>query len=108
MRSFIQVATLVLTATLGLLVSTTSAQDISAAFSKSGVAGPFRDPLNSLNSLTVGPYPSLATAGFEPVAVGGAQGLAILDKRQYTCNPGYGYCGTTRASPTATADATII
>ncbi|KAF8939520.1 hypothetical protein EDD21DRAFT_400309 [Dissophora ornata] len=100
MRSFAKAAALLAMTTLGLLAPTVHAQEQTDAFSKSGVVGGFKDTLNSLSSLTVGPYPSLASTGVSPVMPGGAKGLGILDKRQYSCDPGYGYCGNGYCCPT--------
>jgi len=93
MRSFTKAATLLAMTTLGLLTLTVHAQEQTKAVSKSGVAGGFNGTLNSLNALAVGRYPSLASTGTSPLMRGGAKGLGLLGKRQYTCDPGYGYCG---------------
>ncbi|KAG0031348.1 hypothetical protein BGZ81_001376 [Podila clonocystis] len=89
MRSFMKAASLVAMATLGLLAPAVYAQDPVDAYSKSGVAGGFKDSINSLSNLSVGPYPSNASNTYLPLAAG----ISDLNKRQYYCDPGYDdYC----------------
>ncbi|KAF9913969.1 hypothetical protein BX616_009224 [Lobosporangium transversale] len=93
MRSFIITVSLVAMATLTLLAPTTNAQeDYVPAQSKSGAPGGFVDALDSLRTLAVGPYPSLATLNISPnISSNG------LDKRGYYCDPGYGLCSNEKS-----------
>ncbi|KAF9402220.1 hypothetical protein BGX21_010885 [Mortierella sp. AD011] len=100
MHSFVKVASLVALTTLGLLAPTVYAQELKDAFvSTPGSAAGFRDPIDSLRSLAVGPYP--VSNALAPTAMAMAVGPSGLDKRDYVCkDPGYGVCPTTRAWPT--------
>ncbi|KAG0056707.1 hypothetical protein BGZ83_003950, partial [Gryganskiella cystojenkinii] len=97
MRSFFKAASVVALTTLGLL-QLTSAQEISDAFVNTVKDGGFKDSMNPLKTLTVGPYPRL---GDQAVVTSGtvspnpaAMGLvANLGKRGAYCDPGYGFCG---------------
>ncbi|KAG0364740.1 hypothetical protein BC939DRAFT_438154 [Gamsiella multidivaricata] len=103
MRSFATVASFVAVAAFGLLAPTVTAQEYVEPYSKSGSAGGFKDSLNSLSSLGVGPYPSLSTStglggGLPPMSVGATEDLGRLQKRQ-SCSPGYGSCGNGYCCP---------
>ncbi|KAF9174217.1 hypothetical protein BGX20_000449 [Mortierella sp. AD010] len=90
MHSFVKVASLVALTTLGLLAPTVYAQELKDAFvSTPGSAAGFRDPIDSLRSLAVGPYP--VSNALAPTAMAMAVGPSGLDKRDYVCkDPGYG------------------
>ncbi|KAG0016008.1 hypothetical protein BGZ80_009497 [Entomortierella chlamydospora] len=92
MHSFVKVASLIALTTLGLLAPTVYAQELKDAFvSTPGSAAGFRDPIDSLRSLAVGPYP--VSNALAPTAMPMAVGPSGLDKRDYVCkDPGYGVC----------------
>ncbi|KAF9361843.1 hypothetical protein BGX26_011067 [Mortierella sp. AD094] len=92
MHSFVKVASLIALTTLGLLAPTVYAQELTDALVKiQGTPGGFRDPLDSLNALAVGPYPT--SNALAPNALAMAVAPYGLEKRAYVCkDPGYGVC----------------
>ncbi|KAF9947157.1 hypothetical protein BGZ70_002844, partial [Mortierella alpina] len=95
MRSFAKIATLVAFAIALLGPTVVHTQDIVDRYSAGGADGGFKDPLNGLNSLTEGPHPNSILSAIQatpPMVAGTAEGLGMLDKRGYYCNPGYGLC----------------
>ncbi|KAI1321640.1 hypothetical protein EDD11_003120 [Mortierella claussenii] len=89
MRSFMTAATLFAMTTLSLMTPTADAHAYVSAYPKPGFVGGFRDSLNTLNTLAVGPYPSLATLNEAP---SGNISSLQFNKRGYYCDPGYGLC----------------
>ncbi len=95
MRSFAKIASLVAFAIALLGPTAVHTQDIVDRYSARGLDGGFKDPLNGLLTLTVGPYPNSILSAVQatpPMVAGSAQGLGMLEKRGYYCNPGYGLC----------------
>ncbi|KAF9206197.1 hypothetical protein BGZ49_002846 [Haplosporangium sp. Z 27] len=87
MRSFIKAASLIALATFGLLAPAVSAQELTKAVPNPGISGGFKDSLDPLNLLAVGPYPASASSNLTPFS----SGFGVLRKRQ-SCQPGYGAC----------------